>query len=470
MISQTSNPDEREEQDGGAEGTLTGPLESAEVEPYLGIGSGQPALDMRRVLALILAGGVGSRLNVLVRHRAKPAVPFGGIYRLIDFPLSNVMNCGMEKVGILTQYLPYSLTDHIGSGHAWGLVGRAREIRILPPHQGTKGSDWYGGTADAVYRNLGYLRRHQPELVVVLSGDHIYTMDFARMIDFHLRHAADATIAVRRIPIETASQFGIIDVDSQSRITGFHEKPEHPKSNLVNMGIYVFSADVLVRRLLAAGSQRANTDFGHHIFPTMLEDGDRLFAYPEQSYWQDVGTVRAYFDSHMDLIDIKRPLNLKAWRVRTNLEEARLGDRPPAFVGRRGHVRQSVICRGCRIDGNVSESILSPGVLVEEGAVVRQSIILHDVRVRAGARIEHAIVDKSADIGPEAVIGGWGSDQVNERFPKHLDSGITLVGKGAHIPERVRIGKNVVVLSEQKLPLSPGAVVESGGTVGDAEA
>jgi len=430
----------------------------------------RPAHDLRNALAMVLAGGVGSRLNVLVRHRAKPAVPFGGIYRLIDFPLSAVMNSGMERIGILTQYLPYSLTDHIGNGYSWGLVGRNREVRILPPHQGTQGSDWYRGTADAIYRNLSYIRRHQPELVVVLSGDHIYYMDFARMIDFHLNRGAEATIAVRRVPLEDAHLFGTVETDAEARIVGFAEKPPVPKSNLISMGIYVFSAGPLIRRLEEAHDLRPDSDFGHHIFPTMLAGGDRLFAYLEEGYWQDVGTIRAYFDSHMDLIHPERPLNLKAWRVRTNLEENRLGDRPPAYVGRKGEVAQSIFARGCRVEGTVTESILSPGVVVEAGARVHRSILMHDVHIGAGARLDHAILDKQVQVGKEAVIGGWGGDQPNHRHPHHLDSGITVVGKLARIPERARLGKNVSVLSLEDLGASGRTLVESGESVGEDDA
>jgi glucose-1-phosphate adenylyltransferase len=425
------------------------------------------ALDPRQALAMILAGGVGSRLNVLVRHRAKPAVPFGGIYRLIDFPLSSVMNSGMERVGILTQYLPYSLTDHIAEGRPWGLVGRAREVRILPPHQGTHGSDWYRGTADAIFRNLSYVHRHHPELVVILSGDHIYTMDYIRMIDYHLRSGADATVAVQPVPIETASLFGTV-VTEGDRITGFEEKPEHPTSNLISLGIYVFSTQVLVRRLVEASARWPDTDFGRHVFPAMLQAGDTLCAYLEEGYWQDVGTIRAYFDTHMDLIDPEHPLDLRAWGIRANLEENRLGDRPPAYVGSSAHVEDSMLARGCRIEGTVTESILSPGVTVEAGAVVHRSILMHDDNIGPGALLDHVILDKNVEIGREAVLG-IGPDTVNQRFPKHLDSGITVVGKGARITDGAHIGRNVVVYPFEDLSRFGRSRIESGETVGYRE-
>jgi len=425
----------------------------------------RPALDTRRTLAMILAGGVGSRLNVLVRHRAKPAVPFGGIYRLIDFPLSAVMNSGIERVGILTQYLPYSLTDHIGHGEAWGLVGRAREVRILPPHQGVRGSDWYRGTADAIYQNFSYIRRYEPDLVVVLSGDHIYQMDFTRLIDFHLRNQAEATVAVRRIPIEEAHLFGIVHADSSYRITGFEEKPPKPTSNLISLGIYCFTTSVLFRRLEEMKEEQSD-DFGHHVFPAMLRKGDRLFAYPEEGYWQDVGTIRAYFDTHMDLLDPEHPLDLRSWRVRSNLAESRPGDRPPAYAGPEAKVRRSILSGGSRVEGTVEESVLSPGVIVEPGAVVRRSIVMHDTRIEAGAVLDSVVVDKNCTIGREAQVGGIGDDRVNQLYPKHLDSGITVLGKGARIPARSWLGRNVAVLPHQNLTDSGPIDAESGDTIG----
>ncbi len=436
------------------------------VDPGAGVRRG---LDPRRALAMILAGGVGSRLNVLVRHRAKPAVPFGGIYRLIDFPLSNVMRSGMEKVGILTQYLPYSLTDHIAEGHPWGLMGRSREVKILPPHQGTHGSDWYLGTADAIYHNLSYIHRHDPELVVILSGDHIYSMDYIRMIEYHLQTGAAATVAVRRIPIETAHLFGTVHIDADAQITGFEEKPTQPTSDLISMGIYVFSADKLVHWLEEVTGRLGLPDFGHNLFPAMLEAGESLVAYPDDGYWQDVGTISAYFDCHLDLIRENSPINLKAWGVRANLAENRFGDRPPGWVGPNAGCEQSMLSPGCRVEGSVLESILSPGVVVEPGAVVRRSILLHDVRIGAGSVVDHAILDKNVHVGEGARIGGLGDNRPNARFPKHLDSGITLIGKNARISDRAQIGRNCVIFPNENLEDSGRVVLESGETVGDHE-
>ena len=424
------------------------------------------ARDLRRTLSLILAGGVGSRLNVLVRERAKPAVPFGGVYRIIDFTLSNVMNSGLERVGILTQYLPYSLTEHIGNGQPWGLVGRSREVKILPPHQGTHGSDWYKGTADAVYRNLRYIERHDPDLVVVLSGDHVYSMDYASMIQHHVEMGADATIAVRTVPWEEASSFGTVHVDDASWITGFEEKPANPKSNLISMGIYVFSRKVLIQRLRDITGMGAGPDFGHHIFPTMLEEGAKLAAFAWDGYWQDVGTIRAYFDAHMDLINPTQPLNLRSWGMRTNLDETdRTGDRAAGWVSASGSIRRSLMGRGCRIDGEVEGSILSPGVVVEKGAAVRNSILMHDCVVESGAVLEQTVADKRVVVGARAEIGTHGDDTVNERFPSHLDSGITLLGKGSRIGGKTRVGKNVVVFQNLDLRERGIQTIESGDTI-----
>ncbi|MBD3235891.1 MAG: NTP transferase domain-containing protein [Candidatus Eisenbacteria bacterium] len=407
--------------------------------------------DLRGTLALILAGGVGSRLNVLVRRRAKPAVPFGGIYRIIDFALSNVMNSGIERVGILTQYMPYSLTKHLGRGEAWGLTGRSREVRILPPHTGTRASDWYQGTADAVYRNLSYIGRYRPEITLVLSGDHIYRMDYAALIEAHIDRGADATLAVREIPIEEAHQFGTVKVDGEDWVTGFEEKPPQPTSNLISMGVYAFRTELLVSALEEICESRGGTDFAKDLFPFLLER-NRLAAYRFGGYWQDVGTVRAFFDANMELLDPGSPLDLPHWGVRTNLFEGGRGDHAPAFVAPGARVRHATLARGCRVRGDVSGSVLSPGVIIEEGARVRDSIIMHEGVVQAGAVVEQVVADKQVVIGRHAHIGDPSlGEEVNRAYPRHLDQGLTLIGKGAILPERCRIGRNCCIF--------PGAVL-----------
>lgn len=421
--------------------------------------------DVRNILALILAGGVGSRLNMLVRQRAKPAVPFGGVFRIIDFTLSNVMNSGICRAGVLTQYMPYSLTKHLGRGESWGLVGRSREIRILPPHTGSRASDWYKGTADAVYRNLGYIDRHNPEIVLLLSGDHIYYMDYAALIEHHIQTGADATLAVISIPIELASGFGTVMVDAQDWITGFDEKPQKPKSNLISMGIYVFNTSALTRNLEEVCGLRRETDFGQHLFPFML-GRDKLAAYRFNDYWQDVGTIKAYFDTSMELLKPNSPLDLPKWNVRTNLGDDAPGDRPPAFIARGARVRYATLARGTRICGAVEGSILSPGVVVEEGAAVRNSILMHDCRVEAGAVVEGVVADKHVLIGREAYVGDPAlGDAVNRAYPTQLDQGLTVVGKNAVVPGRCRVGRNCCIFPESKLADLEIETLPSGETI-----
>lgn len=427
------------------------------------------AVDMRRAIALLLAGGEGSRLNCLVHRRAKPAVPFAGIYRIIDFTMSNIMHSGLERVGILTQYMPYSLTDHIGGGESWGLVGRTREAKILPPHTGQRASDWYKGTADAIHRNRSYLQRHDPDLVLVLSGDHVYHMDYAQMVGEHLRADADVTIAVREVPIEEASQFGTVLCDDSGRITGFEEKPPEPHSNQISMGVYCFSRQVLTQMLDDVVGDRGLTDFGKHIFPTMLEQGMHLQAHRFSGYWQDVGTIQAYFDTHMEILAPESVIDLAAWKIRTNWDEARPGDRPPARFSPTARVERSIVTNGCKISGEVEESILSPGVVVEAGASVRRSIIMHDTRIRAGARVIEAILDKQVDVGQDAVVGATGDPRPNIRYPSHLDSGLVLVGKGACLPAGSIVERNAILFPFVTLPRGDLSHVRAGDTIGDID-
>jgi glucose-1-phosphate adenylyltransferase len=426
-------------------------------------------VDMRRTLALLLAGGEGSRLNVLVHRRAKPAVPFGAVYRIIDFALSNAMYSGLEKVGILTQYMPYSLTDHIRMGESWGLIGRTREVKILPPHTGQRGSDWYRGTADAIYRNMSYLERHRPDLVLILSGDHVYRMDYGPMVAEHLRSGADATIAVREVPIEEASNFGTVLSDAGGRIVGFEEKPPHPRSNLISMGIYVFSRNVLKEELEEIVGHQGLTDFGKHLFPAMLSMGRHLQTFRFSGYWQDVGTIRAYFDAHMEMLRPNGAIDLASWQIRTNRDEDRPGDRPPARFSPTAVLEQSIVASGSKIAGEVRRSVLSPGVVVEAGAVVERSILMHDVRIEAGARIADAIIDKDAAVGAGAIVGGIGPATPNRRFPSHLDGGQVLVGKRARIPAEARIERNAILFPFVTLPRGDHSIVAAGETIGDID-
>lgn len=428
-----------------------------------------PSIDMRRTLAVLMAGGEGTRLNVLVHRRAKPAVSFGAIYRIIDFAMSNVMNSGLEKIGILTQYLPYSLADHIGAGESWGMIGRTREARILPPHTGQRAADWYRGTADAVYRNIEYIDRHHPASVLILSGDHVYHMNYARMVGEHLNTGADVTIAVREVPIEEASSFGTVLADATGRITGFEEKPEQPRSNLISMGIYVFRRSVLTEELQEVVGHQGLTDFGKHIFPQMLAHGRHMQALRFTGYWQDVGTIKAYYDAQMDILRPGGPIDLEEWQVRTNWNEARIGDRPPGRFAPTARPDNSLIGNGALIAGDVVESIISPGVVVEPGAVVERSILMHDVRIGSGTRVRDAILDKQVQVESDSIIGGVGEMVANVRYPSHLDTGLVLIGKGASLPPGSIVERNAILFPFVTLPRGGRSHVFSGETIGDTD-
>jgi glucose-1-phosphate adenylyltransferase len=412
-------------------------------------------------VVFLLAGGVGSRLNVLVQSRAKPAVPFGGLYRIIDFSLSNVMNSGLEQVGVLTQYKPLSLMRHLGTGEAWDFTGRTRGVKVLPPRTGSKDSDWYQGTADAVRQNLDFLRSHASTEVVILSGDHIYQMDLETMLAFHRRKKADITVAMMEVEGEQIKQFGTGITDADDRIVDWEEKPEVPRTNLASMGIYVFSTSYLLATL---GRDRLEIDFGMHIIPRAIEQ-DNVFAYRFNGYWRDVGTIQALWEANMDLLRPDSGISPQAWGIRSNHEaEGLVADRCPARFTAGCRVVGSLISAGCRIEGTVINSVLSPGVVVEAGAVVRDSVIFGDCRIEGGATVDLAILDKKVAVGRDAVIGQGENRQLpNHLHPKHLYTGITLVGKRAIIPARVLVGRNCIVNSEARLV--PGAVVATGETV-----
>lgn len=401
---------------------------------------------MRKTIALLLAGGVGSRLSVLAQVRAKPAVTFGGIYRIIDFTLSNVSNSGIENVGILTQYKPFSLMKHIETGAHWDFIGRSRSVKILPPKTGLRDSDWYRGTADAVYQNYEFVDRFDSERVIILSGDHIYHMDYTELVNFHKERNAELTIATRVVPIENASEFGVAEVDAKSKIISWEEKPEKPRSNLASMGIYVFNTGFLKHCL----EKVEGFDFGKHVIPWVLEKYE-AYAFPFHDYWQDVGTVKAYWDTNMDLLNPESGLNLKAWQVYTNVaEETEPGDRPPSYFSSTSNVTNSIISPDCQIAGEVVNSILSPGVIVEAGARVLNSVIMHDTRVEKNASVVQAVIDKDCIIGKDALIGTGDDNRANEAFPKYLNSGIVLIGKNAHIKPRVKIGKNSLIFNSTR--------------------
>ena len=393
-----------------------------------------------KIKAVILAGGKGTRLGVLTIKRAKPAVPFGGKYRIIDFALSNCVNSNVFDVMVLTQYRPHSLNDHIGKGRPWDLDRSfTGGVRLLQPFQGSFDTDWYAGTADAVAQNLNFVRQGRPEFVLILSGDHIYEMDYDMLVQYHRDKGADATVCTIRVPLDEASRFGIVDTDKDYRITDFVEKPLAPPGNLANMGVYVFDYAVLERVLSEdQDDPDSERDFGKNILPKMVAQGMNIFAYPYGGYWIDVGTIDAYWEAHMDLLSSPPSLNLndRTWVIHTRSEE-----RPPVRIGANTQIVDSMITDGSVIGAGavIERSILSPGVFVGPGAVVRESVILNDAYIEAGAHIDRALVDKIAVIGKNARVGSW---------QDMGDLKITSIGKNARIPPEFTIGAGSVVGSD----------------------
>ena len=395
--------------------------------------------------AVILAGGEGSRLGVLTDKRAKPAVPFAGKYRIIDFALSNCVNSGIVDVMILTQYRPHSLNEHIGAGRPWDLDrGFSGGVHIYQPYRGRADTDWYKGTADAITQNLNFLERGEPDLILVLSGDHIYKMNYASLIEFHIAKQADVTIATLNVTREEAMRMGILATDSDYRITHFVEKPADPPGTLASMGVYVFSRK-MISQILTEDTRRRDSshDFGKDIIPRMVQGGLRAFAYPFQGYWVDVGTIEAYWQTQMDLL--KHPpaldLNDRSWIVHTRSEE-----RPPVRIQEGAVIKDSMITDGCVIaaGARIEKSVLSPGVSVGPGAVIRFSVILTDAVIEAGVRIERAIIDKIVRVGRNARVGQ------PPRTPRTASEGfsITTVGKNAQIPAGIRIPQGAVVAAD----------------------
>ena len=385
-------------------------------------------LPKKEVVAMLLAGGQGSRLGVLTKKIAKPAVPFGGKYRIIDFPLSNCANSGIEAVGVLTQYQPLVLNEYIGNGQPWELDGMNSGVTCLSPYESKKGSEWYSGTANAIYQNISYIDRYNPEYVVVLSGDHIYKMDYADMIKFHKEHNADCTIAVIDVSLEEASRFGILNTNEDGSIYEFEEKPAHPKSTNASMGIYVFSWKKLRKYLIEdAENENSSNDFGKDVLPAMLNAGERMFAYPFEGYWKDVGTVESLWDANMDLLDPNLKLDLRDIYSKNPMF-------PPHYVSETATIKNSNISDGCIVEGEVENSILFPGVKIEKGAKVDYSIIMPNTVVKANADIKYSIVSENTVIGCNAVIGG------NPEDTEDKDKwGIAVIGDDLHI------GDNVVV-------------------------
>jgi len=392
------------------------------------------------VLTLILAGGAGSRLSILGEKRAKPAVPFAGKYRIIDFPLSNAVNSDLYRIAVLTQYRPHSLMNHIGIGEPWDLNRRwPSGVQIWQPYRGRKDQDWYRGTADALYQNRNFIAESGCEHLLILSGDHIYKQDYRHLLRCHEDKGADLTVAVMNVPPEETHRFGIMDVDANDRITRFTEKPKQAESTLASMGIYVFNAKFLLHRLEEDAQDSSSAhDFGKNIIPRMV-GCDRVFAYPFSGYWVDVGTISAYWETNLALLSDNPALDLydPNWVIHTRSKE-----RPPVKLGSAGQSRTSLVSNGCVIDGTVIHSILSPGVCVEPGAVVRDSVIMDDTIIRAGAVIDRCVLDKEIEIGAGTQVGAGDDMTPNLLEPANINTGITIVGKRARVPAGAVIGRN----------------------------
>ncbi len=384
----------------------------------------------KHCVAMLLAGGQGSRLLVLTENTAKPAVPFGGKYRIIDFPLSNCVNSGINTVGILTQYQPLELNEYIGNGQPWGLNSSHGGVQVLPPYARSKKSEWYKGTANAIYQNMGFIERYDPENVLILSGDHIYRMDYAAMLRFHVLHGADCTIAVRKVPMKEASRFGIMNTNEDGLIYEFEEKPKKPKSNNASMGIYIFKWSVLKKFLIDDEEDpKSENDFGKNVIPALLNAGHKLYAYAFEGYWKDVGTISSLWEANMDLLGEHPEFNI--YGDGNNKIYARNYAMPSSYIDATSKVSDSFIAEGCEIYGSVTHSVISTGCSIGKDALIEDSVIMPNVRVEPGAIIRHAIVGEDCTICRGAIIGG--------RFAPEETKEISVIGK-----EKV-IGENCVV-------------------------
>jgi glucose-1-phosphate adenylyltransferase len=410
---------------------------------------------------MILAGGASERLSILSAERAKPAVPFGGRYRIIDFTLSNCSNSRIYNVAVLTQFNPRSLAQHIGVGRPWDLDRTSGGVVLLQPFLSRSTRDWYKGTADAVYQNLYYIEDQKVDEVLILSGDHIYTMRYDHMMHTHRNRRADVTVAVTEVPLSEVSRFGIITLDHNERVVSFQEKPKTSKSNLVSMGIYVFDKNVLIDCLEEHGQTKGGYDFGHDILPEIIGK-HKVYGYRFRGYWRDVGTVESYWQANMDLIADLPDLNLydTAAEIRTVQR-----DKPPAKLGPNAQISRSLVSNGAIINGRVEKSVISPSVFIEDGAVVTDSVIFDDTTVGRGAIVDRSIVDKQVWVSPGCYVG-YGDDLApNKEEPENLNAGITIVGKGARIPGDVKIGRNCKIGCWVEGADFPSKVIPSGESV-----
>lgn len=411
----------------------------------------------KKMMAMLLAGGQGSRLGVLTANVAKPAVAFGGKYRIIDFPLSNCINSGIDTVGVLTQYQPLRLNSHIGIGIPWDLDRNNGGVTVLPPYEKSDSSEWYTGTANAIYQNLSYIESYNPEYVLILSGDHIYKMDYEVMLDFHRENQADVTIAAMPVPIEEASRFGIVITDENRKILEFEEKPEKPRSNLASMGIYIFTWSVLRDALIAKKDQN-NCDFGKHIIPYCHEGGKRLFAYEYNGYWKDVGTLGSYWEANMELVDLIPEFNLyeEYWKIYTKTDNVE-----PQYVSPESIIEKSIIGEGAEIFGEVYHSVIGAGVTIGKGTVVKDSIIMKDTKIGDNCSIDKAIIAEDCEIGDDVKMG-VGEEAKSKLHEQIYAFGLVTIGENSYIPSKVQIGKNTAIAGVTEKADYPDGVLAGG--------
>ena len=414
----------------------------------------------KEMIAMLLAGGQGSRLGVLTADMAKPAVSYGGKYRIIDFPLSNCINSGVDTVGVLTQYQPLRLNTHIGIGIPWDLDRNIGGVSILPPYEKSDNAEWYSGTANAIYQNLKYMEYYNPDYVLILGGDHIYKMDYEMLLDFHKANNADITIASYPVAWEDASRFGLIITDENKQVVDFEEKPAKPRSNLASMGIYIFSWNIL-REALVTLSEQSGCDFGKHVIPYCHNKGARIFAYEYNGYWKDVGTLSAYWSSNMELIDLVPEFNLyeEFWKIYTKSDAI-----PPQYIAQNAVVSRSIIGEGAEIYGEVYNSVIGCGVTIGKGTVVRDSIIMNQTRIGDGCELYKAIVAEDTEIGNNVKLG-VGEEVENDTAPHIYNHGLVTVGERSIIPDGISIGKNSVVFGETTAADYHDGILGSGKTL-----
>lgn len=414
----------------------------------------------KEMIAMLLAWGQGSRLGVLTSNLAKPAVAFGGKYKIIDFPLSNCINSGVDTVGVLTQYRPLRLNQHIGIGIPWDLDRNIGGVTVLPPYEKSNNSEWYTGTANAIYQNLEFIDYYNPDYVLILSGDHIYKMDYEHMLEYHKSCNADITLATYEVPWEEASRFGVVIADDDGVISEFEEKPANPRSNKASMGIYIFSWKVLREALIALKDQ-PECDFGKHVIPYCHGNGKKVCAYDFKGYWKDVGTLGSYWEANMELVDIIPEFNLyeEFWKIYTKSDAI-----PPQYIDASGKVSRCIIGEGTEIYGDVENSVIGSCVTIGEGAVIRNSIIMNGVTIGDGAVIDKAIIAENVEVGKNAHLG-VGEEAVNEMKPAVYAFGLVTIGENSVIPDGVSIGKNTAIYGKTEPSDYPDGALKSGGSI-----